>query len=117
MTEAWALWLLLAAGIAVTYLWRGLGVALAARIDPAGSTFHWITCVSYAMLAGLVARMIVLPIGALEATPLIDRVAALALGFVAFYLCRRNYLPGVAVGFVCFLALTGARTAGWFGAG
>ena len=66
MSPGSELWLLLLLAVAATYLWRGLGVALSARIDPQGATFQWVSCVSHAMLAGLIARMIVLPLAQLQ---------------------------------------------------
>ena len=105
MSEPVGLWLLVALGIAATYLWRGLGVVVAARLDPDGPLVAWVTCVSYAMLAGLVARMVVMPFGALAGTPLGHRLGATAAGFAVFYLTRGRILPGVAAGVGCFIAL------------
>lgn len=113
MSPGSELWLLLLLAVAATYLWRGLGVALSARIDPQGATFQWVSCVSHAMLAGLIARMIVLPLGGLAVTPLVDRLAALVLGFAVYFLARRNTLAAVAAGTLLFMALATARAAGW----
>ena len=44
-----------------TYLWRGLGVAVSARIKPDSELFAWIGCVAFAMLAGLRAAKIEIP--------------------------------------------------------
>jgi branched-subunit amino acid transport protein len=99
-------WLLIGLAILATYLWRGLGVVLSTRIDPTGSTFRWVSCVSYAMLAGLVARMTVLPVGALAATPLTHRLVAMACGFAFFALSRRSVLVGVTGGTALFAVLS-----------
>ena len=48
-------WLLLFMAIAATYLWRGLGTAIAAHIDPESALFQWIACVAYGLLAALQA--------------------------------------------------------------
>jgi branched-subunit amino acid transport protein len=109
MSEPIALWLLVALGIAATYVWRGLGVLVAARLDPDGPFVAWVTCVSYAMLAGLVARMVVMPLGALADTPLADRLIATAVGFAAFYLTRKRILPGVGAGVGAFILLQVVR--------
>ncbi len=103
------LWLLLVMAIAATYFWRGLGALLSARIDPQGAVFQWVSCVSYAMLAGLIARMTVLPLGGLAETALFDRLAAMGLGFAVFYLTRQKILLGVAAGAGTFMALTALR--------
>ena len=101
----WGLWLLLAGAIAATYLWRGLGVLFASRIDPQGSLFQWVTCVSYAMLAGLVARMILVPAGPLVETPLLYRIAGIVIGLGLYFLFGRRLLIGVFAGLLTFIAL------------
>lgn len=57
MDEPFA-WLTIAVAAVVTYMWRALGVALAGRVAPDSKVLEWVTCVAYALLAGLVARMI-----------------------------------------------------------
>ncbi|NBT34296.1 MAG: AzlD domain-containing protein [Betaproteobacteria bacterium] len=52
-----------------TYLWRCLGVAFSGRVNIESEFFRWIACVSYAMVAGLVVRIIVLPVGLLAQVP------------------------------------------------
>lgn len=93
--QVWPL-LLLAAG--VTYASRLLGVVLAGRVAASGPLLQWVACVAYALLAGLVARMLLLPIGPLAATTWPDRVAGVAAALVVFFLTRRNVLLGVLAG-------------------
>jgi len=100
------LWLLLFGAIAGTYLWRGLGVILASRINPSGPIFQWITCVSYAMLSGLIARMVLLPVGPLVESPLLIRVIGIAVGLGVFFLFGRRVLRSVFAGLIAFIALT-----------
>jgi len=93
------LWLLLALCAAMTYLWRGLGVALSGRLDAQGESFAWISCVAYAMIAGLVARMLLLPTGALAEIGAVERALGSAAALAAyFWLTRRNLFAGVAAG-------------------
>ncbi|UUX51057.1 AzlD domain-containing protein [Nisaea acidiphila] len=87
---------------AVTFLWRGLGAALASRIDTEGTLFRWIACVSYATVAGLISRMTVLPTGEIAETPLALRLGAVAIGFAVFFLAKRNLLLGAAAGAASF---------------
>ena len=105
-------WLVVLLGIAATYLWRGLGVVFSSRIDPESAVFQWVSCVSYAMVAGLIARMILMPLGVLAETPLFDRLAATALAFAVFFLWRRRIFPGVLAGVVAFVVFAMAREAG-----
>ena len=111
MTES-APWGLLLLSVLATYVWRALGVVLSARIEPDSAVFQWIACVSYAMVAGLIARMTVLPLGALTETPLIDRVGAMALAFAAFFLLRRRILPAAGLGVAVFSLLAYLREIG-----
>lgn len=96
----------------VTYGWRALGVALASRIDPKGPLFEWVGCVCYAMLAGLIARMIVLPVGPLEQTALAARVAAAVIALAIFFLARRNLGLGVFAGAAALVLMTWAGSIG-----
>ena len=96
MTE---LWLLLAVCGLATYLWRGPGVLLSAGIDPQGEAFTWISCVAYAIIAGVVSRMLVMPTGALAETTALERALGSAAALGAYYwLTKRNLLVGVAAG-------------------
>ena len=79
-----------------TYLWRGLGVALSARIRPESELFGWIGCVAYAMLAGLISRVILIPSGALEHTALWQRLAATGFALVVYlFFTKKNLFAGV----------------------
>ncbi len=74
-------------GAVATYVWRFAGVMLAGRLQPGSAWVQWVSLVAYALLAALVARMTVLPVGVLDTTPLWARLlaagvaAALFLGF------------------------------------
>src|SRR5262245_26952521 len=92
------LWGLLAGVFAVTYVWRGAGVVLGSRIDFESAAFRWIAAVAYAMLAGLIARMILLPQGGLAETPLWNRLGATAVALLVFFLAKRNSLLAVLAG-------------------
>ena len=45
-----------------TYVWRGLGVWVAHRIDVNSDWFRWLTCIAFALIAGLVSRVVPLPV-------------------------------------------------------
>ncbi len=103
----------LIAASAATYVWRGAGAALAQRIGVGGAAFEWFSCVAYAMLAALVARLILLPGGILNETPLVDRVGATTFGLVVFFAIRRNVFVGTIGGLAAFVALAHLRAEGW----
>jgi branched-subunit amino acid transport protein len=106
VTELWVL--VLAAGLG-TYAWRGLGVVLSGRIKTDSELFNWVACVAYAMLAGLVSRIVLMPEGALAQTLLVERLLACVLALTAYYLSRRNLLAGVGVGVAAIMAITAMR--------
>ena len=104
------LWWIVLAAIAAIYLWRFLGTVFAKQIDPDGALFQWVTCVSYAMLAGLISRMVFIPVGSLIEVPLWIRVAGLVVGLVVFFLARRVVLAGVGAGLAVFVGLVHVYT-------
>jgi len=108
------LWTLMAATFAGTFIWRALGPAIAAHINPDSAVFQWVSCVAYAMLAGLIARILILPIGILAESPTLDRVIAMLAGFTLFFTFRRHVFAGAMGAFGVFLALSVARDAGVF---
>jgi len=91
-----------ACGIA-TYLWRGLGVLLSGRLDPQSAMFEWVSCVAYALVAGLIARIIVAPSGLLAETALADRLLACLFALLAYHLARRNMFAGMVCGVGVFI--------------
>jgi branched-subunit amino acid transport protein len=94
------LWIIVLGCFAATFFWRLLGVFVVKKIDPDGAIFEWVTCVSYAMVAGLIFRMIMMPASELATVPLIIRIAALGIAFSAYFLFRRMLLAGVLAGSV-----------------
>jgi len=104
VNDAGQIWWLLVLAAVVTYAWRMAGVLLGRSIDVDSRSFRWASAVAYALLAGLVARMIVLPEGPLAETELASRLAAAAAAAAVFFLTRKNLLLGVATG-VAVLAL------------
>jgi branched-subunit amino acid transport protein len=87
--------LVLACG-AGTYLWRGMGVAVSSWLAPDSELFAWVGCVAFAMLAGLVSRIVLIPSGPLEHTVLWQRLAAVGVSLVMYLaITRKNLLAGV----------------------
>ena len=103
------LWLLMGACAVVTYMWRGLGVLLSGRIATDSDVFDWITCVAYAMVAGLITRIIVMPSGLLASSLLAHRLIACGIALIAFYACRRNLFVGVGTGAIILTVLNQLR--------
>jgi branched-subunit amino acid transport protein len=93
-----SLWLIVLACGAATFVWRLLGVLVTRRIDANGAFFRWITCVSYAMVAGLIFRMILMPESELANVSLPIRIGTVAIAFSAYYLFKRRLVAGVLAG-------------------
>ena len=100
--------LVLACGLA-TYLWRGLGVALSGRLAVDSELFRWITCVAYAMVAGLVSRILVFPTGMLAQSLLAERLLGCGIALLVYYATRRNLFLGVGAGVLVIIVLGYAR--------
>ncbi|MCK5445685.1 MAG: AzlD domain-containing protein [Rhodospirillaceae bacterium] len=102
----WALpWVAIFLGAAATYASRLLGVLLSGRVAAESRIIEWITCVTYALLAGLVARMIVLPIGSLNEVAPWARLLAAMIGLGVFFAFKRNIAAGVSAGTLTLIAL------------
>ena len=110
--DLWLFTVIVAAGLG-SYLWRGLGVWLSGRVALDSPMLRWVTCVSYAMLAALVSRMLMIPEGPLTATPLIDRIIGCAVGLGTLFLLKRNTLAAVLIGAGTLALLSAIRILGW----
>lgn len=97
MTE---FWLVLAAALG-TYAWRALGVMFSGRVRTDSEFFQWISCVTYAMVAGLVFRIVVLPVGLLAQIPLGARLLCLAIALTIMvwpFRAFRGLFPALMAG-------------------
>lgn len=90
--------IMIVVGAAASYMWRAFGVVLSGRFDPDGPAIRWVGCVAYGILAALIARMVLLPVGSLASTPTVMRLVCVAVALAVFYLTRRNLLLGVVAG-------------------
>ncbi len=104
MSEAVA-WAALPGAIAVSFLWRAVGVAVSGRLNPEGGVFLWVRCVAYAMLAGLVSRMLFLPSGNIAESEGWIRLSAVAISLAIYFAFKRSLIIGIFAGIGAFLAL------------
>ena len=72
--QGWGVWIALAGACIGTYLCRAIGVMLAGKINQESEIFRWLSAVTYAMVAALTVRLIVLPLGLLDTVPLWIRI-------------------------------------------
>ncbi|MGE3147311.1 MAG: AzlD domain-containing protein [Pseudorhodoplanes sp.] len=100
----WPYLFILLAGWLATNIWRFIGVYVGGRIAEDSDLLVLVRTVATALVAGLIGNLIVFPSGSLAAAPLVLRIAAVACGFAAYIMARRNMLAGIAVGEVVLLA-------------
>lgn len=94
-TEFGAILVVLFIGFLPNEVWRVLGVLFGRRIDENSVWMQWVKAVATALLAAVVARLLVVPSGALVALPLWLRVGAVVSGIGGFLAVRRSVLAGV----------------------
>ncbi len=68
------MWAALIAACIGTYFWRGLGVFLSGKISQDSELFNWLSAVTYAMVAALTLRIILLTVGLLATVPMSVRI-------------------------------------------
>jgi Branched-chain amino acid transport protein (AzlD) len=101
--ELWPYVALVLLGYLPNEVWRALGLILARGLDEDSEIVLWARALATAILAGVIAKLIVFPPGALAELPLAVRVGAAVCGFVAFLAVKRSVFVGVAVGEVALL--------------
>ena len=79
------MWAALIAACIGTYFWRGLGVYLSGKISQDGEVFKWLSAVTYAMVAALTLRIILLPVGLLATVPIYIRLIVSILALLIMY--------------------------------
>jgi branched-subunit amino acid transport protein len=101
----WRLWgIVILCGLA-TYIWRALAVVVGGRVSPESEAFKLFSCIAYAMVAGLISRMVMLPEGVLAEAPLAYRLVGIAVAVAVFFALRRNLAAGVFAGVAAFALL------------
>jgi branched-subunit amino acid transport protein len=105
MNWAWhGPWIALIGASVGTYLCRAVGVAMAGRLNPDSEFFRWLSAVTYAMVAALSIRLLVMPQGPLATVPLWLRIGICALS-VAVMMSRpqRRLVPALLTGTLLML--------------
>jgi branched-subunit amino acid transport protein len=97
--QGWGVWIALASACIGTYLCRAIGVKLAGKINQDSEIFRWLSAVTYAMVAALTVRLIVLPIGLLDTVPLWIRILICVIS-VSIMLSKpqRRLVPALLIG-------------------
>jgi hypothetical protein len=96
---------ILVAGVAATAVWRIAGVLLSGGFSEESAIIAWVRAVSMALVAGLIARIVLFPPGALADISPSVRIVAFGLGLAAFFLARWNMGVGILAGTAALLAM------------
>jgi hypothetical protein len=85
-------------------VWRLLGVVVGRGFHEDSEFIIWVRAVATAVLAGVIAKLVLLPPAALAVVPMSVRLAAIAIGFLAFLAGRQSVFAGVMAGELAMLA-------------
>lgn len=96
----WPLVFILVAGWLATDIWRWLGVLLGNRIDDGAEALIYVRSVATALVAGLIAKLILYPSGALAETGMALRIVAAIAGFVTYIGLNNRLWAGVSTSLV-----------------
>jgi hypothetical protein len=97
-------WWALAGAALANYAFRAGGAFFSGRVRAEGEFFKWVTAVTYALMAGLTARLLIFPSGMLGEVPLSVRLAIGAVS-MAVMLTQPSTRLVPALGVGCLLTL------------
>jgi len=100
----WPYLLVVLAGFLPTEIWRWLAVMLARNLDEESEWLIYVRAVATAIVAGVVARLVLIPAGDLVTVPLGVRLSAVAVGLGFFFFVRRSLLLSVIAGEAVLIA-------------
>jgi hypothetical protein len=100
----WPYLVVIVIGFLPTEIWRIAGVFAGRNLNENSEIMVWVRLVAVALVAGIVAKLILSPSGALTAMPLWTRVGALIAGGVGYWLFRRSVLIGLLIGELFLIA-------------
>ena len=101
----WPYLVLILVGFLPNEIWRVLAVVLSSGLDENSEILTWVRAVATTLLAGVVAKLLLSPGGALAAVPFAGRLGSLAAGLAGFYAVRRSVIAGVLIGEAALVAI------------
>ncbi|APC05687.1 AzlD domain-containing protein [Polynucleobacter asymbioticus] len=103
--SGWGLWIALVGACLGTYFCRAIGVTLSQRINQDSEIFRWLAAVTYAMVAALTVRLIVMPLGLMATVPLWIRIFICILS-VAVMMSKptRRLVPALLTGTILMVS-------------
>jgi branched-subunit amino acid transport protein len=100
----WPYLLVIMFGFLPSEIWRVLAVFLSRGLNEQSEILQWVRAVAITLLAGVIAKLLFSPSGALAVVPLAGRVGAVVVGVAAFFATRRA-IVGVLAGEAALIAL------------
>ena len=89
---------LVVVGFLPNEIWRLLGLVVGRGLHEDSEVIIWVRAVAVAVLAAVIAKLTLVPPGALAAVPLLVRLAAIGCGYLAYLLLRRSVFAGLVAG-------------------
>lgn len=100
----WPYLVVIIIGFLPTEIWRFAGVFAGRNLDENSEILIWVRLVATALVAGVVAKLLMFPSGALAVVPLWWRLGALCAGVAVYWLARRSVLVGLLAGEAVLIA-------------
>ncbi len=102
----WPYLLVIVVGFLPSEVWRILGALLSHGLDERSEILVWIRAVATTLLAGVVAKLLLTPSGALAVVPLYGRIISLLIGLAGYFMMRRSVIAGIVLGEATLIATT-----------
>jgi len=96
--DLWPYVVLVLVGFLPNEIWRWLGVIFSSGLSENSEIVVWVRAVATALLAGVIAKITLIPPGALATVPGSVRLTAIVIGFLAFLAIKRSVFAGVVIG-------------------
>lgn len=97
-SDPWSYAVLILVGFLPNEVWRMLGIVASRGLNEESELVLWVRAVATALLAGVIAKLLFYPPGALAAVPTFVRLGAVGIGFLVFLAVRRSVFAGVIAG-------------------
>ena len=101
----WPYLVVILIGFLPTEIWRIAGVLAGRNLDENAQIMIWVRMVAAALVAGVVAKLLLSPSGALAVVPVWGRAGALATGIAGYWLTRRSVLGALLIGETVLIAV------------
>lgn len=99
------IYLSILAASAGTYFCRAFGMFSAKNIKVDSPIFHWIRCVSMAVIAAVIARIVFFPVGILTESTMLVRIICTLILLVVYFSFKKNVILAVSSSTICFVIL------------